>query len=77
MGKRPIARVVDHRLVRGVAGQPDIYVVTVECPHCGRRHRHGWAGGGTRAPHCAGNVYRADYRLVWDDPPADASEPGR
>lgn len=75
---RPVARVVDHRLVRGIAGRPDVVVVTVECPHCGRRHTHGWTGQNTtRVPHCGDSVFRADYRLVWDDPPAEASEPGR
>ena len=71
MAKAPVARVVAHERVRGRGAQPDYYVVTVECPHCGRRHTHGWAGGGMRVPHCA-DINLPDYRLVWDDPPADA-----
>ena len=46
------------------------YVVTVECPHCGKRYTHGWTEqGSNRVPHCG---HPRDYRLVWDDAPAEA-----
>lgn len=70
---QPVAHVVESRLVRGYAGQPDHWVVTVECPHCGKRHTHGWVGHNTtRVPHCAQQYY-PEYRLEWADAPATAN----
>jgi hypothetical protein len=47
---------VDRRGVRSV---------TVKCPHCPRRHTHGWPQGdrepGLRRPHCLDRRGLADY----------------
>jgi hypothetical protein len=42
-----------------------VRTVTVKCPHCGKRHTHGWPQGdaepGLRRPHCRFGV--GDYRI--------------
>lgn len=72
MAKRPKARVVDSRLVKGRGGDPDHYVVTITCPHCDGRHTHGWtARNRDRVPHCT-DITKPNYRLVWKGAPAEA-----
>jgi len=58
---------VKEKATKVVARKDGIHAV-IDCPYCGKEHRHGWAGGdGFRSPHCVKPKERLnDYYLIFE-----------
>ena len=51
--------------VQATASPDGVLLVVARCPYCGKKHRHGLAGGyGPRSAHCLDPRVRRDYVLT-------------